>query len=129
MPPIRFFSLKPQFIHPVALTAVFLALSGVSPPGQPANHAPPHAGLLPVTGGKLWYRGRGGDKVQPALIALHGGPGASHLCFEFFDALADERPVVIYDQLGCGQSDHPDNLSLWTMERAVEELDQVIQGL
>jgi proline iminopeptidase len=71
----------------------------------------------------------GADKTAPALIALHGGPGASHLCFEFLDPLADQRPVVIYDQLGCGKSDHPNDLSLWTIERAVEELDQLIKGL
>jgi hypothetical protein len=45
-------------------------------------------GYLPVPGGKIWYRMRGADKSQPALIALHGGPGASHLCFEVLDPLA-----------------------------------------
>src|SRR5438045_1506965 len=79
-------------------------------PAQPATRE----GYLPVTGGKIWYRLTGADKTQPALIALHGGPGASHLCFEFLDGLTNERPVVIYDQLGCGKSDHPQDLSLWT---------------
>jgi len=111
------------------LACLCLVLCGVSSIAAPAPQAPSREGFLPVTGGKVWYRLRGGDKTRPAVIALHGGPGASHLCFEFLDALADERPVVIYDQLGCGQSDHPDNLSLWTMDRAVEELGQVIHGL
>ncbi len=31
--------------------------------------------------------------------------------------------VVFYDQLGCGGSDRPDDLSLWRTERFVEELD------
>jgi proline iminopeptidase len=71
----------------------------------------------------------GQGKSAPALIALHGGPGASHLCFEALDPLSDERPVVIYDQLGCGKSDRPDDVSLWTIERYVDELDQLIKGL
>ena len=30
--------------------------------------------------------------------------------------------MVFYDQLGCGNSDRPDDLSLWTMDRFVQEL-------
>ncbi len=103
-------------------------LSGTSPAAEPPQPSSSE-GYLPVTGGKVWYRLTGADKTQPALIALHGGPGASHHCFEFLDGLTNERPVVIYDQLGCGRSDHPTDLSLWTVDRAVEELDQVIKGL
>ena len=45
------------------------------------------------------------------------------------ERLAEHRPVVVYDQLGCGRSDQPDDPSLWTVERAVEELDQVRAAL
>jgi proline iminopeptidase len=38
------------------------------------------------------------------------------------EALADERPVVLYDQLGCGKSDRPADTSLWRVERFVTEL-------
>jgi len=34
--------------------------------------------------------------------------------------------VVFYDQLGCGQSDRPDDASLWTLERSVQELLEVV---
>ena len=129
MAPIGSFLHRKRVASAVLLAGLFLSFCRVSSLAESPNQAPSREGFLPVTGGKIWYRLRGGDKAKPALIALHGGPGASHLCFEFLDALADERPVVIYDQLGCGQSDHPDNLSLWTMERAVDELDQVIGGL
>ncbi|WP_327360104.1 hypothetical protein [Streptomyces sp. NBC_01296] len=39
-------------------------------------------------------------------------------------ALADEsgRPVVFYDQLGCGRSEHPDDPALWRMETFVDEV-------
>jgi proline iminopeptidase len=43
--------------------------------------------------------------------------------------LADERPVLFYDQLGGGKSEHPDDLSLWQIDRFVEELGQVRAAL
>jgi proline iminopeptidase len=44
-------------------------------------------------------------------------------------ALADERPVVLFDQLGCGRSERPDDPSLWTVERAVAEVVAVRRAL
>jgi proline-specific peptidase len=43
--------------------------------------------------------------------------------------LADERRVVFYDQLGSGESDRPDDTSLWTVETFVEQLESVRDGL
>jgi len=43
--------------------------------------------------------------------------------------LGDERPVIRYDQLGSGRSGRPDDLSLWTVERFVEELHILRQEL
>ncbi len=37
--------------------------------------------------------------------------------------------MVFYDQLGCGNSDRPDDESLWTVERFVEELEAVLDHL
>jgi proline-specific peptidase len=45
------------------------------------------------------------------------------------ERLADHRPVVVYDQLGCGRSDLPDDTSLWTIDRSVAEVDQVRAAL
>jgi len=33
--------------------------------------------------------------------------------------------VIFYDQLGCGDSDRPEDPSLWTLERFVDELAAV----
>lgn len=40
------------------------------------------------------------------VIFLHGGPGSTHNYFESFDELAfkTDRPFVMYDQIGCGES-------------------------
>ncbi|MEX1194363.1 MAG: proline iminopeptidase-family hydrolase [Dehalococcoidia bacterium] len=85
-------------------------------------------GFVEAPGGRVWYRIAGDGPGVPLLI-LHGGPGAGHDYLEPLEALGDERPVVFYDQLGCGKSDIPDDLSLWTMERFVREVDSVRKAL
>ncbi len=82
-------------------------------------------GYLAVTGGRVWYRVVGDGKSSIPLLILHGGPGATHDYLEPLAALAQERPVVFYDQLGGGRSDRPDDISLWTTARFVEELAAV----
>ena len=85
-------------------------------------------GLVPVTGGRVWYRIAGSGDATPLLL-LHGGPGFPSHYLDRLAALADERPVVFYDQLGCGRSDRPEDASLWTLERFVQELQQVRDAL
>ncbi len=73
---------------------------------------------------KVWYQ-RLGDAGATPLLLLHGGPGAGHDYLEPLGKLADTRPVVFYDQLGCGKSDRPDDVGLWTVDRFVREVDEV----
>ncbi|MGB7212034.1 MAG: alpha/beta fold hydrolase [Gemmatimonadales bacterium] len=55
-----------------------------------------------VNGVELFERRRGSG---PMVVALHGGPGASHdYLLPGFDALAVDRTVVLYDQRGGGRS-------------------------
>jgi proline-specific peptidase len=75
-------------------------------------------------GYQVWYRRVGNGGGIPLLV-LHGGPAASHVYLEPLEALAADRTVVFYDQLGCGQSDQPDDRSLWRMDRFVAEIDAV----
>lgn len=84
-------------------------------------------GYIDVPGGRVWYRsvGEGGTP----LLCLHGGPGFTHYYLEALEVLADRRQVIFYDQLGCGNADRPDDLSLWTVDRFVEELAQVRAAL
>jgi proline iminopeptidase len=86
-------------------------------------------GYISVTGGKVWYKVVGMEKKGIPILVLHGGPGASYDYLEPLAELADERPVVFYDQLGGGNSDKPDDTSFWTIERFVEELHQVRKAL
>lgn len=85
-------------------------------------------GYIAVSGGRVWYRVVGGGEGTPLLV-LHGGPGVPHDYLEPLAALADERPVIFYDQLGCGKSDRPGDASLWRIERFVEEVGLVRRAL
>jgi proline iminopeptidase len=64
------------------------------------------------------------------LLALHGGPGASS---RYLDRLAevvgDDRRLVLYDQLGGGDSDRPDDPSLWQIPRFIAEVETVRTAL
>jgi proline iminopeptidase len=71
----------------------------------------------------------GADKPGIPLLTVHGGPGAPHNYLKPLEALADERPVIFYDQLGCGNSERPSDKKLWNVERFVEELEQVRSAL
>jgi len=77
-------------------------------------------GFVAVEGGRVWYRTVGSGGVP--LLLLHGGPGAGHDYLEPLEALAGDRQIVFYDQLGCGRSDRPDDPALWRMERFVAEV-------
>src|SRR5207244_9605337 len=70
-------------------------------------------GYVDFRGYRTWYR-KVGDAGIP-LLALHGGPGSTHNYFAPLERLADERSVVVYDQLGCGRSDRPHDIE-WSLE-------------
>lgn len=86
-------------------------------------------GYIDVPGGRVWYKVLGEEHDATPLLCLHGGPGFTHNYLEALEALADQRPVIFYDQLGCGKSDRPGDQSLWTVDRFVEELVQVRAAL
>jgi pimeloyl-ACP methyl ester carboxylesterase len=61
---------------------------------------------------------------------LHGGPGGSHLPLTALAPLAEQgRRVVLFDQLGSGESSRPDDPSLWRVETFVEQVQSVRDGL
>ena len=82
-------------------------------------------GYVDYRGYKTWYR-LVGDRESGAipLLALHGGPGSTHNYFAPLERLGAERPVVLYDQIGCGNSDHPGDID-WDVDVFREEVDVV----
>src|SRR5258708_33027110 len=87
--------------------------------------------MVPVVGGKykVWTKRLGSGPIK--VLLLHGGPGFSH---EYLEAMESFLPgagieMYYYDQLGCNNSDHPDDASLWTLPRYLNEVEEVRRGL
>jgi len=85
-------------------------------------------GMLPVDGGRMWYKISGTGHGTP-LILLHGGPGFSSFYLKPFEALGDDRQVVRYDQLGSGKSDPTTDTTLFTIDHFVQDLDSLRASL
>ena len=96
--------------------------------GCAAPRARPDEGFVTVEGGRIWYHRVGAGKATPLLL-LHGGPGSCSYYLKPLLAIAADRPVVIYDQLGCGKSDRPTDTTLFTVDRYVRELQTLRDSL
>jgi proline iminopeptidase len=75
---------------------------------------------------KVWTK-RFGDNPRIKLLLLHGGPGATHEYFEALESALAAQGIefIYYDQLGSVYSDQPAEPSLWTIDRFVDEVEQV----
>ncbi|MCJ9430162.1 proline iminopeptidase-family hydrolase [Kordiimonas marina] len=96
-----------------------------------AHQDPEIAGYIKVDGGRIWYRMNGSKFLhkKPAIIVMHGGPGGTHRSNMPYVALANEYPVILYDQLDTGNSDHPNDKSRWTVKHFVSEIDSIRKAL
>jgi proline iminopeptidase len=86
--------------------------------------------MIPVKTDKAAYQvwvKRVGSNPKIKLLLLHGGPGATHEYFEAFEKFFPNQGLEFYyyDQLGSGRSSQPDDDTLWTTERFVDEVEQV----
>ena len=87
--------------------------------------------MIPLKEGyKVWTK-RFGNNPRIKVLLLHGGPALTHEYMECFESFLPMAGIEFYhyDQLGSYRSDQPDNDSLWTIERFVEEVEQVRQAL
>jgi len=78
----------------------------------------------------VWTK-RVGNNPSIKVLLLNGGPGATHEYFECFENFlpAEGIEFIYYDQLGCGNSQNPNDTTLWDLPRYVEEVEQVRQAL
>ncbi len=109
-------------------SAVGLIGAAATAPLFAAEAPTDETGHIDVPGGKVWYRSVGSGPKTPLLL-LHGGPGAGHDYLLPLRALARDRRVIFYDQLGCGRSDAPEDETLYRVPRFVEEVDAVRRAL
>jgi len=84
----------------------------------------------PAGAHRVWTK-RTGNNASTKLLLLHGGPGATHEYLLAFDSFLPASGVeyYYYDQLGSGWSDRPDDPELWTIDRFVDEVEQVRRAL
>jgi len=87
---------------------------------------PERTGYADVPGGRIWWRMDGVRHVRSGrapLIVIHGGPGGCHDYLLPLTALSEERTIILYDQLDCGESDKPGDPANWNVDRFVAEID------
>lgn len=96
------------------------------------NHLLTEENVINVVGGNVWYKIVSSQKTKHKipLLILHGGPGVPHNYLNTFKHLANDRPVILYDQLGCGRSpvSKPD-ATLWNINRFETELETLVNHL
>ena len=79
---------------------------------------------------KVWTKRVGNNPTMKVLL-LHGGPGMTHELYSCFDGYFPSEGIeyIYYDQLGSYYSDQPEDQDLWTIERFVDEVEQVRKAL
>jgi proline iminopeptidase len=84
----------------------------------------------PVGEFKVWTK-RFGNNPDIKILLLHGGPAAGHEYMECFESFFPQEGFEFYeyDQLGAPYSDQPADSSLWTVERYVDEVEQVRKAI
>jgi proline iminopeptidase len=90
--------------------------------------------MIPITTPKGTFRvwtHRVGNNPRVKVLLLHGGPACTHEYFETFGSYLPAGGIEYfeYDQLGSAYSDQPDEPTLWTLDRFVDEVEQVRAAL
>jgi proline iminopeptidase/L-proline amide hydrolase len=111
----------------IAVSLILTAKAAAQKETLVAQYVAPNEELMvPVEGGEVYVRvnGKIGTKAIPAVF-IHCGPGGIHNGFASLLGLADERSIILYDQLDSGRSSQPNDPKNWRVERFVEELEAI----
>ena len=106
-------------------TVPFQGATGNVIPGSIASMETITIGGIPQS---IWFRGI--STSNPALILLHGGPGASEsaLFRHYNSALEQHFTVVYWEQRGTGRSYHPDiPPESMSISQFMRDLDEVVE--
>jgi proline iminopeptidase len=88
-----------------------------------ANVYPQHDGYVDANGVLIYYVefGKG-----PALVVLHGGPGADHMYFlPWLLPLARTHRLVFIDERGSGRSERLEDVNQYTVEKMADDVEAV----
>lgn len=113
------------------LFALCLCLAAPAVARGPESYpTPTREAMVAVPGGRVYVRVNGDlAGPRPPVVFLHGGPGGVSATYLDALALADERAVILYDQLDSGRSDRPNDAKNWKVARFVDELEAVRTAL
>lgn len=84
-------------------------------------------GYIQATDGKIYFKRLG---QGPALVLLHGGPGADHGDFlPFLRPLARRNQLILIDERGSGRSERLQDPRKYTLDAMVDDLRCVRKAL
>jgi proline iminopeptidase len=119
----------------ILLTALAITVAGCNPisseKSSPKNSTQANLkmeeGFVDAHGVLIYYKALG--QGQPLLI-VHGGPGASHDYFlPYLLPLARTNRLIFIDERGSGRSQKLEDTSAYTVEKMVEDVEDVRQAL
>src|SRR5664280_220791 len=122
-------------INPFILGSIVLLITGCvqnsEKKGTTENPSPnlyvAEQGFVDANGVLIYYEAFG--KGEP-LVILHGGPGASHDYFlPYLLPLARTNRLIFIDERGSGRSQKIENVSYYTVENMVEDVEAVRKEL
>jgi proline iminopeptidase len=113
------------------ISALWAAFAAFSLGGCAAQLPLPDDGFVDVPGGRVAFRVLGKEHGGIPVLMIHGGPGGTGCGYvSTMDGVAASRPVVIYDQLGSGNSDRMLDLKRdATLPRFVAEVAAIREQL
>ncbi|MCC6691599.1 MAG: alpha/beta fold hydrolase [Bacteroidia bacterium] len=92
----------------------------------PPKFQHPEGKYVSVNGAKLWVEIAG--KGDPLFI-IAGGPGGNHVSYHSMDALQDSSTLVFIDNFGRGKSDTAKNVTEYSIDRDVEDIEGIRKAL
>ncbi len=85
-------------------------------------------GYIDVEGGEIWY-GILGEGDDAPYLYLHGGPGGKSKGGAYLNAISDNRPIILFDQLGSGLSTYHEDTTLLKVEKFVDQVKALTDKL
>jgi proline iminopeptidase len=108
------------------LLALALIFAGSFAAAQTAVY-PQQEGFVDAHGVLIYYKSLGNG---PPLVVVHGGPGQSHDYFlPYLLPLARSHRLIFIDERGSGRSQRLQDVSLYTVENMVEDVEDVRAAL
>lgn len=70
------------------------------------------------------------EKRKAPVIVLHGGPSLpSQYLYSIADNVPTDRPIIFYDQIGCGRSSEPRDINFYSISQSVDDLETLLREL